>query len=284
MVSLVFLILIFTPLGRSSGGASRWLAIGPLIFQPSELLKITFILYLAAWLSNKKHRQEQFWGGFVPFLIICGLIATMLIFQPSTSSAVIILAVALIVYFASGARISYIVGTILLGLIAFLVLSYSTPYRWQRITSFLHPEQNVQGSSYQLNQALNAIGSGGLWGVGFGKSTTKIRSLPQPIDDSIFAVIAEELGFVGAVALLSVFLVFITRIFILARKTQNDFGRLMLIGFGSLFTIQTFMHIGSISGLIPLTGVPLPFISYGGTALAIFMTISGIIVNISKYK
>ena len=283
LTSLVLLILIFTPLGFISGGAARWLKIGPIIFQPSELLKITFIAYLASWLSNKSHRQKNFWGGLIPFLMILGLVTLLLILQPSTSTAAILGITALIIYFNSGAKISYIIGTILLGLSAFLIISYLTPYRWQRIMTFFNPDTNTQTSSYQLNQALIAIGSGGLWGVGYGKSTTKLHYLPQPIDDSIFAVIAEEFGFIGSMLLISVFIMIIIRSFLLSRKIPEEFGKLLLVGFGSLIAIQTFTHIGANTGLLPLTGVPLPYISYGGTALAIFMTISGIMVNISKY-
>ncbi len=280
--NLVLLFLIFSPIGLTLGGATRWLALGPIVFQPSEFLKITFIIYIASWLG-KSFRQQSFFGGFFPFLIISGIIAGVLIFQPSTSSAAILLATALIIYFASGARVSYILGAIFLGIAILAVIVYLTPYRWERIKSFINPAADTQSSSYQINQALLAIGSGGMTGVGYGKSTTKLYYLPQPIDDSIFAIIAEELGFVGAIALISVFVTLITRIFILARKTSDNFGRLILIGFGSLIAIQAFMHMGAISGVIPLTGVPLPYISYGGTALTIFMTISGIIVNISKY-
>ena len=146
-----------------------------------------------------------------------------------------------------------------------------------------NPELNTQSSSYQINQSLIAIGSGGIWGRGLGQSTTKLYYLPQPIDDSIFAVIAEELGFIGSILLISIFVILVIRSFLLSRKLTDEFGQLLMIGFGSLIGVQAFVHIASISGLIPLTGVPLPYISYGGTALAIFMTISGIMVNISKY-
>lgn len=283
VISLILLSLIFTPLGSTVGGATRWLKIGPIIFQPSELLKITLILYLAYWLSNKTHRQKSFWGGFVPFLIITGLVSGLIIFQPSTSAVIILMSAALIAYFASGARLTYIFYTIILGLIGITVISYLTPYRWERIKSFIDPQAGIQSTSYQLNQALIAIGSGGLFGAGFGKSTTKLRYLPQPIGDSIFAIIAEEFGFIGASFLILIFLILIIRVFILSARAPDKFGQLILIGFGSIIAVQTFIHIGAISGLIPLTGVPLPYISYGGTALATFMTISGIIVNVSKY-
>lgn len=283
MASLVTLVLVFTSMGVVSGGASRWIKIGLVTFQPSELLKISFIIYLASWLGNKSYRQENFFSGFLPFLIITGFIGFLLILQPSTSTAAILLATALIVYFKSGAKAAYIIYAILLGLALFLIISYLTPYRWDRIKTFLNPAENTRTASYQLNQALIAIGSGGLSGVGYGKSTTKLHYLPQPIDDSIFAVIAEELGFVGSVILILAFATIVIRSFLLSRKILDEFGQLLLVGFGSLIAIQAFMHIGAISGLIPLTGVPLPFISYGGTALAVFMTISGIMVNISKY-
>lgn len=284
ITSLLFLILIFSPLGITSGGATRWLQFGPVSFQPSELLKITFIVYLASWLSNKSRRRQDVWGGFIPFLILCGFTSMLLVLQPSTSTAVILMSTALIIYFISGARISYIIATIALGLAGLLLISYLTPYRWARITSFLSPESNTQTSSYQINQALIAIGSGGLSGVGFGRSTTKLHYLPQPIDDSIFAVIAEEMGFIGSIFLILIFILLVVRSFLLAKKAPDEFGKLLLTGFGSLIAIQAFIHIGAISGLLPLTGVPLPYISYGGTALAIFMTISGIMVNISKYS
>lgn len=279
----LLVLVLFTPLGKSSGGSLRWLKIGSFIFQPSEILKATFIIYLASWLSGKAHRLKSFQKGYLPFLIICGVTASLLIFQPSTSAAVILMFLAIIIYFFSGAKLSYIVSTIILGLAGFLIISYFTPYRWERLKTFLNPDANTQTSSYQITWARIAIGSGGLWGKGFGQSTTKLHYLPQPIDDSIFAIIAEELGFIGAVFIISIFVFIITRSFLLVKKTSDKFGQLLLIGFGSLIGLQTFIHISAISGLLPLTGIPLPYISYGGTALAVFMAISGIMVNISKY-
>ena len=283
ILSFVLLIMVFTPMGITSGGATRWLNLGPLSFQPSEFLKVAFVIYLASWLSSKLTRGRELWTGYVPFLMILGITSGLLIFQPSTSVAGILTATALAMYFASGARASYVFGTIAVGAVSLALLLYITPYRMQRFTTFLHPEQNAQGANYQINQALTAIGSGGLWGVGYGQSTTKLRSLPQPIDDSIFAVIAEEMGFIGSTFIILLFAILALRSFILAKRAPDKFGQLLLVGFGSVIAIQAFFHIASISALIPLTGVPLPFISYGGTALAIFMGISGIMVNISKY-
>ncbi|MHB9019921.1 MAG: FtsW/RodA/SpoVE family cell cycle protein [Minisyncoccota bacterium] len=285
VINIIMLALVFSPLGVTSGGASRWLNLG-IVFQPSEFLKIFFIIYIAAWLSGNEKRKNSLWEGFFPFLLICALVAVLLILQPATSIVVILMASVGIIYFVSGARISYIFGSIALALILFAGLLVLTPnsYRTQRIMSFIDPNQNVLGTSYHINQALIAIGSGNIFGVGYGESTTKIRYLPEPIGDSIFAVISEELGFVGSIALILCFLILIIRIFILAKRSRDHFAQLILVGFGSLIGIQVFINIGAISGLIPLTGMPLPFISYGGTALAVFMIISGIIVNITKHN
>jgi len=283
LISIFLLFLVFTPLGFSAGGADRWLKLGPLIFQPSEIVKLTFILYLAAWLSTDSERSKSFLKGLIPFLAISGLISALLLKQPSTSTMAILLTSALIVYFVSGARLSYIAGAILLGILVLALVIYLTPYRFNRVVNFLNPEANPQGGGYHLNQALIAIGSGGWLGVGYGQSTTKISYLPEPIGDSIFAVIAEELGLIGSSVLILVFLLLLVRTFMLAKKTSDRFAKLLLTGFASLIGVQAFVNIAAISGLIPLTGTPLPFISYGGTALAIFMTMSGIILNISKY-
>jgi cell division protein FtsW len=284
LVSLAALVLVFTPLGSQVRNTSRWLYLGPLSFQPAELMKLTFIIYLAAWLSNPKFkRATDFQSGLLPFLIISGIIAGLLILQPATSTVAILLVSGLTVYFMSGAPIKYIALIVLGTVVLFSLVIYITPYRLQRITSFLNQSADTQGTNYQVNQALIAIGSGEAWGLGYGQSATKNGYLPTPIDDSIFAVIAEELGFVGAGALLALFAMFTFRLFWLAKKTGDRFGRLLLIGFGTVIGIQAFVNMASISGLIPLTGVPLPFVSYGGTALAVFLTMSGISLNVSKY-
>ncbi len=282
--SLVFLVLVFTPLGLASGGAERWLKLGPLSFQPAEIIKITFIIYLAAWLTNTRaNRTQSFSSGFLPFLIISGLIAGLLILEPTTGTVVIILGAALSVYFFSGAKYRYIFLTVLIGFSVLALIIYVTPYRFARLKTYLSPSQDQQGSAYQINQSLINIGTGGWLGVGYGKSTMKTNLLPAPLDDSIFSIVASELGFIGASALIIAFFLLVFRIFYLAFKTEEKFARSLLVGFGSVIFIQSFMNIASISGLLPLTGVPLPFISYGGTALAVFLTMSGIMINISKY-
>jgi len=294
LANLILLILVFTPLGIQHGGASRWLNLGFMTLQPTELLKFTFIVYLAAWLApksrgGKNERQNNFASGYLPFLAICGLVAVLIVAQRSTSAVVIIMAAGLLVYFTSGARLSFIFGTFFLGLLALALLISFSPYRMERVQTYLNmffnPEAvDYESSAFQIEQARISIGSGELLGVGFGQSTAKFKRLPEPIGDSIFAVIAEELGFVGAVSLIFIFMAFFTRGFIIAKKSGDQFGKLLCVGFTSVMAIQAFMNIAAISGLMPLTGVPLPFISYGGTSLAVFLTMTGVIGNISKYN
>jgi len=283
-VSVLLLLLVFTTMGVEAGGAARWLKIGPLIFQPSEFLKITLLVYLASWLSRKKERISSFTKGLLPFITVIGIIVFILLKQPSTSTAALLLIVSLIVYFASGAKPKYILSLILIGLLLFGLVIYATPYRWERIQSFINPQEDTQDSAYHINQSLITIGSGGLWGVGYGQSSAKIHYLPEPIGDSIFAIIAEELGFVGAMVIVGAFLILIFRTFAIAAKSQSKFGQLLLVGFGSLIAIQTFVNMAAVSGIIPLTGIALPFISYGGTALVVFLTMAGIINNVSRYN
>jgi cell division protein FtsW len=266
-------------------GTNRWLRLGPLSFQPAELMKFTYILYLAAWLSNAKFkRATDFQSGLLPFAIISALMAGLLILQPATSTVAILLGAGLVVYFVSGAPWKYILGIIGVAVVVVALVIAVTPYRRARILGFLNPTQNLQGQNYQVNQALIAIGSGGLTGVGYGQSATKDSYLPTPIDDSIFAVVAEELGFVGAGALVALFAIVTFRMFWLAKRTGDQFGQLILIGFGTVIALQAFVNMASISGIIPLTGVPLPFVSYGGTALAVFITMSGVALNVTRYS
>ena len=283
-LSVVGLVLVFTPLGFSAGGAERWIKLGLVSFQPAEFLKLTFGIYMAAWLARGSERARDFKKGFIPFMAVLGLIAVLLFKQPATTTMVIIGAAALIVYFVSGARPTYVLGTMAVGMAAIGALVLLTPYRLERIVNFLKPEAEPLAGGYHITQAKIAIGAGGIVGVGYGESTTKISYLPEPIGDSIFAVIAEETGFLGSMALILIFTVLVLKIFLLAKNTPDKFGRLILVSFGSVIGLQAFINIAAISGLIPLTGVPLPFISFGGTALAVFMTMGGVIANISRHS
>ncbi len=283
ILSLLALVLVFSPFGITAGGAQRWIQLGPVTIQPSELLKLFFVGYLAAWLSStKRERQKSVGEGFLPFLIISGIIAVMLLLQRSTSAAAILMVASLTIYFISGARKKYVLALIMLGLVSFAGVIMATDYRRERILSYFRPEAASEESTYQGRQALITIGSGGFTGVGYGQSASK-NYLPERIGDSIFAIIAEEFGLVGSLAVISLFFVLAARMFILAKRAGDQFGKLLLVGFAAIIAFQTFVHIGANSGLIPLTGVPLPFISFGGTALAVFMTMIGVTLNISKH-
>lgn len=284
LMSIVLLVLVFTPFGSLVNGTNRWLRFGPISFQPAEIIKLTYLLYLAAFLSNTKMKRESdAKRGFIPFIIVSVLIAGLLFAQPATSTVVILLVSGAAVYFASGGKVLYLLGAGVLMAMIVAVLVWFTPYRLARITGFLHQSANTQGQNYQVNQALIAIGSGGLTGAGYGQSATKLGYLPASIDDSIFAIVGEELGFIGAGALVVLFAFFGIRLFWLAGRTTDRFGKLLLVGFGTVIPLQAFVNMAAISGVVPLTGVPLPFISYGGTALAIFLTMGGIAANVTRY-
>jgi len=281
-IALGAVLLTFTPLGVVAGGAARWLQFGPVTVQPAELLKLFFIGYLAAWLSSTRaDRQKSISDGLIPFLSISGIVAIILLAQRSTSAAVILMGGALAVYFVGGARKRYVFATIGIGLILLGGIILLTPYRLERVRTFINPAEQLEGAGYQINQALVTIGSGGMFGVGYGQSTIK-TSLPERVGDSIYAVIAQEFGFVGAVVLIFLFFSLVARGFLLSKRAKDGFGRLLLVGFSTIIGLQVFIHVGGNSGLVPLTGVPLPFISSGGTALAVFMTMGGVMLNISK--
>lgn len=284
MFGIFLLSLTFTPLGIAAKGAVRWVRVGPLSFQPSEPLKLFFIVYIAAWLANGRGRDRDARKGFITFLVILGTIAGLLIRQPATSAAVLMIVVAGIMYFASGGRVTYIAMIGMIGAAALAIAIWMAPYRLARIKAFMDPEANRQTSGYQVTQALYALGSGGMVGRGYGESTAKLNYLPEPIGDSIFAVIGEELGFAGCMTLAGLLLALVVRLFLLAQATRDRFGKLILVGFGSLIAVQSFVNIGAISGLMPLTGMPLPFISYGSTALVVFLTMMGVVNNIAKHE
>ncbi len=289
LINILLLILVFVPsLSYRSGSAARWLQLGPFSFQPAELLKFTFIIYLAAWLSKKKERRISFLKGLLPFLIISAAIAFLILKQPATTTLLIVLASGFFVYFISGAKMKYVILIFLIGLILFSVVIYKSSYRNERIEAFidkiLKRDVDILGKDYHLNQSLVAIGSGKIWGVGYGNSIIKYRSLPETVGDSIFSVIAEELGFIGSLVLIGAYATLFYRGFKIAKKTKDEFARLTVVGLSSVVCLQVFIHIGANTGLLPFTGVPLPFISYGGTALAVLLTMMGVIVNISKYN
>ena len=284
VISIVLLVLVFIPgLRAEYGTAKSWINIFGISFQPAELVKLTFLVYLATWLEKRgKKRARDLSEGLIPFLTILGIIAFLLILQPDLGTMTIILLVSLVVFFIGGANLFHLLGIGAGSIIALLILIRIAPYRTARLMTFLHPELDPQGVGYHINQAFLAIGSGGFLGRGFGMSRQKFQYLPEVAGDSIFAVIAEELGFVLATLLILIFIYLMYRGFKIAQKAPDNFAKLLVVGIIAWIIIQAFVNIGAMVGLLPLTGIPLPFISFGGTALAVLLAACGIVINISR--
>ena len=285
---IFLLALTFAPgVGGEIKGAYRWVFFGPISFQPSEFLKLAFILYTAAWLSS---RTEKKWlrsgkgssNTLLFFGIVLGLLSVFLVLQPDISTLGILSLTGLAMYFLASTPFWHTGAMLVLGTGLLFFLIHVAPYRFSRLAVFLNPSLDPLGQGYQIKQALIGIGSGGLTGVGLGLSFQKFGTLPEPISDSIFAIFAEEMGFVGSALLLVVFLAFAWRSFIIAQRAHDSFARLTALGIGSWITLQALVNIGSMTGIFPLAGIPLPFISYGGSALLTELIALGILLNISK--
>ncbi len=286
IVAIALLVLVFIPgFGTTVYGAARWVELGPLSFQPSEVMKFAIILYLSAWLSSKgRAKASDFFEGLVPFLALLSVVGFLIIKQPDTGTLGLIFLISLAIFFASGASIVHIFSLFAGGLFALFILIKIAPYRMQRFLVFMNPDHDPMGFGYQMTQALLAIGSGGIFGVGLGQSRQKFNYLPEPVTDSIFAVLGEELGMIGATVVVGLFLFLAWRGVRIALRAPDEFGRLLAVGIVSWIVFQAFINISAITGLIPLTGIPLPFISYGGTSLAVLLAAVGILLNISKHS
>lgn len=277
--TIVLLLIVFLPgVGIKALGAKRWINLGFTVLQPAELAKLTLVIYLSAWFSMKEKRR------LTAFLLLLGMIAGLIVLEPDLGTTLVIVATAMTMYFFSGAPVRQFAYVVPILIIAVLALAVSSPYRFKRMTTFLNPENDPQGASYHIRQATIALGSGGFFGVGLGKSRQKYEYLPEANTDSIFAIIGEETGFIGATSLLAVFFMLIARGFQIARRIEESFGRFLALGITSWFAYQVILNIAAIVALVPLTGVPLPLISYGGSSLIVVLTGLGILVNISKFS
>lgn len=284
ILSIVLLVLVFIPgIGADFGTfAHSWVAIGGFSFQPSEIAKLTFLFYLAAWMVKRGDELQDLHGGLVPFITILGSVSLLILLQPDLGTLSVIAAMSLAVYFVAGGPLSHLFGLGILGSVALGIAIKASPYRAARLMTFLHPELDPQGVGYQINQALLAIGSGGFLGRGYGHSLQKFQYLPEVIGDSIFAVMSEELGFFFTVAFLIAYGALLWRGIRIAEGTTDAFGKYVVIGVMAWVGIQAFVNIGAMVSIMPITGVPLPFMSYGGTALIVTLTAMGIVLNISR--
>lgn len=283
-ISLFLLVLVFVPWLGARTGANRWLNFGLFTFQPSEMAKLALIFYLAAWLESRRRHLPTFKHGLLPFVGLMFLLFVLLIAQPDLGTLIIIGVIGLSMYFAGGARLSHFVLLIAVALVILVITTALAPYRMNRVTAFLNPAQDTQNTAYHINQALIAIGSGGVFGRGLGQSRQKFLYLPETSSDSLFAVIAEELGFIGAGAVIILFLIVLRRGIRVARRAPDNFGKLAAAGITAWFAAQAFINIGAMTRVLPLTGVPLPLMSYGGSALVMSMAAAGVLLNISTHS
>jgi cell division protein FtsW len=291
--NLALMLAVFIPgIGFSLRGATRWIGIGSISFQPSEFLKLIFILYVASWLCNKVENKQEttaysfkkdfMQGALLPFLVILGSVSLLLILQPDISTLGIIVLTASLMYFCAGTFFWHSILIITMGITGLLCLMRTAPYRWNRLMVFFHSGFEPMGLGYQVKQAIITIGSGGIFGLGLGMGVQKYGFLPQPMSDSVFAVFAEETGFLGVVILMSIFLIFTWQGFNIAKQAKDKFLQLTAFGITCWIILQTFVNISATAGMLPLTGIPLPFISYGGTHLIAELVGVGILLNISK--
>lgn len=282
-IALLASIFIF---GSSAQGATRWVNLGFVSFQPSEIAKVGIIIFYAEYLTRRKDKIKDFKEGFVkPILWLIPIVIIVFIFQNHLSATFLICATAIILMFMSGCKISHLVliGILAIGAVLFYLLE-TGGFRFERILSFLNPWTDTADTGWQIVQSLYAIGSGGLFGAGLGASKQKYLYLPEPHNDFIFAVLAEELGFIGCAVVILLFAVFVWRGIVTAMNARDMFGSLVAIGITSLIAMEVIINIAVVTASMPVTGMPLPFFSYGGTALIIQLSTVGILLNISKNK
>ena len=290
VISIFVLLLVLTPLGISANGALRWINVGFSTLQPSELTKLGLIIFFAALLTSRKDKLNKLSTGFfMPIVFLIPVILILVLIQDHLSATMVIVIITSILMLMAGTKLRYFLsfgvaglGLGAAGLYYLAVVSEKGAFRLQRIISFLDPWADLQGNGWQVIQGLYAIGSGGLFGAGLGNSRQKYLYIPEPHNDFIFAVLAEELGFIGCFIVIALFAIFILRGAIIAMKSKDMFGSLLAIGITSLVGIQAIINIAVVTSSMPNTGMPLPFFSYGGTALIILLSAVGILLNISR--
>ena len=275
IISCFFLLLVLSPgVGTKALGARRWINLAGFSFQPSEFIKISLCIYLAAWLEKKK--------SILPFLALIFSLVGLIALQPDMGTGIVILITAFLVYFVAGGSTGKLIIFSFIGLILGIFLIFSSEYRSNRIKTFINPSQDPLGTSYHMRQILMALGSGGLSGVGLGQSKQKYQYLPESTGDSIFAVIAEETGFFGSTVLILLYLLLIYIGLKITENAKDQFGRLLACGLTCWIGVQAFVNFAAMVSLLPLTGIPLPLVSYGGSSLIVSMISIGILISIAR--
>lgn len=282
LICIGLLFLVFQPLGIKHGGSLSWVSFGPISFQPSEIVKIALIFYLSAWLAARKNQIESVEQGFLGFSLILGVVVILILLQPDLGALIIIGLMSMFLFFLAGGKISHLLLLSLIGIILFLGLINIFPNKLERLSTFLNPDNDPLGSGYQIRESLIAIGSGKIFGNGLGYSRQKWSFLPEPAGDTIFAIIGEELGFIGCSILVLLITLLGLLCLLVAKSSSDSFGRLCASGIGILILFQAFINIGGTLNLIPFTGVTLPLISHGGTSLVMTLFSLGVVVNIAR--
>lgn len=274
---IISLVMVFLPgVGLKASGAYRWINFGFFSFQPTELAKLVLVIYLAAWFTHKEKSR------LTSFILLISIVLGLIVLEPDLGTAIIIGAIAIVLYFLSGAPILQFILLIPVGIVSVLLIALSSPYRYNRLMTFIDSNSDPLGTSYHVQQLLLGFGSGGLFGVGLGRSRQKFLYLPEATTDSIFSIVGEEVGFIGASLVLLLYLVLIVTAFKIAMNAPTRFGQLLAAGIGSWIAIQTIINLGAVVALLPLTGVPLMLLSYGGSSLLVTFLGIGILLNISR--
>ena len=283
LLCIALLVLVLIPgIGGSAGGASRWIRLPGFNFQPSEVAKIALIMYMAYSLDRKQDKIKQLGAGFVSYMLILVVMLGLLLKQPDMGSALTLAAVAVIMLFAAGTRLVYIISIVLMSMPFIYFLIMNVAYRKRRILAFLDPWQDPQNSGFQIIQSWLALGTGGLFGQGLGEGKQKLFYLPEAHTDFILSVVGEELGFLGVIVIIGMFFLLVQRAMRIADAAPDTFGRFLALGIAVLFGIEASVNMGVVTGLLPTKGLALPFISYGGSSLIISLFAVGILLNISS--
>ncbi len=283
IISLACLVLVITPLGIEVNESNRWLGVGFLHFAPSDLAKLGIVLFLARSMERNLSAIPSFTKGVLPYLFLVAVVAGLILLQPDLGTAFAIAATVFFMLLAAGARWSHLGGLFMAGLAAIFAAIAVAPYRLERLFAFANPWKYASDEGYQTIQSLYALGSGGLFGMGLGRSRQKFFYLPEQHTDFIFAILGEELGFVGAGLVLLLFLLFAWRGFRIAIKAPDTFGSLLAVGITLMIVFQALVNIAVVAGALPVTGITLPFISYGGSSLLFTLCGVGLLLNISRY-
>ncbi len=283
-LSFVLLVLVLVPpFGQSINGTRRWFRLGPLSFQPVELAKIALVLYLASFLARRPAVMGSFTRGLVPLLLVAGAMAGLTILQPDLGNSLTLVVLTMALAYLAGARSSHLAGVLLAALPVVGLLVALKPYRWRRMVAFMNPWDDPQGSGFQMIQSYLALGSGGWLGRGLGESKQKLFYLPEPYTDFIFAIVGEELGLLGALGVIALFAVMVWRGLRVGLRAPDAFGSYLALGLTLMLATQTLVNLGVVMGALPTKGLPLPFISSGGSALLMTMFSTGVLLNISQH-